>query len=114
MTQTFDTRSKTKFAPKILYNVFYDVIEISTPRIFLPEYFADPNKSSKRYVVYAREIAHPKSWGEEIKFEDKMVQELINRQEDTHAIAERSERMARSALAILNRIPFDRGKENGA
>ncbi len=44
----------------------------------------------------------------------EMVQELINRQEDTHAIAERSERMARSALAILNRIPFDRGKEHGA
>jgi len=44
----------------------------------------------------------------------EMVQELINRQEDTHAVAERSERMARSALAILNRIPFDRGKEHGS
>lgn len=66
---------------KILYKVFYDVIEVSTPRMFLPEYFADPNKSSKRYVVYAREIAHPKAWGEEIKFEDELVQELIRKRD---------------------------------
>ncbi|MEA3493956.1 MAG: ATP-binding protein [Candidatus Margulisiibacteriota bacterium] len=66
---------------KVLYNVFYDAIEISAPRIFLPEYFCDPDKNSRRYLVYAREIAHPKTWGEEIRFEDEMVQELIRKRD---------------------------------
>lgn len=62
---------------RILYETFYEVVEISKPRIFLPEYFTDPQKTPERYVVYDKETHLPKSLGEQIDFDDPLVGQLI-------------------------------------
>lgn len=62
----------------ILYKVFYEVVEISNPRVFLPIYFSEPEKVSDRYVAYDRETLTPQKGGEEIKFDDPLVKQLIS------------------------------------
>ncbi|MFH1825887.1 MAG: histidine kinase N-terminal 7TM domain-containing protein [bacterium] len=37
---------------QILYNTFENSVEIRNPRIYLPEFFSDPEKKDKHYVVY--------------------------------------------------------------
>ena len=61
----------------ILYETFYKVVEISKPRIFLPEYFTDPQKTAEHYVVYDKETHLPESSGEQINFNDPLVGQLI-------------------------------------
>jgi hypothetical protein len=62
---------------KMLYDTFLDVVEISNPRIFLPENFAGPAKASDRYLVYDRSTFLPQEGEEEIGFDDPLVQQLI-------------------------------------
>lgn len=63
---------------KILYSTFSEVVEVSNPRIFLPEQFTDPIKNSKRYLVYDKKTAHPLESGEEIKMDEPLVKRLIS------------------------------------
>jgi signal transduction histidine kinase len=63
---------------RILYETFYQVVEISNPRIFLPEYFTEPEKESSRYLVFSRNAAFPAEAGEEISFDDPLVKQLIS------------------------------------
>jgi len=61
---------------RILYRIFDDVVEISSPRIFLPEHFSEAGKQSQRYVVYDKKEYSPVAAGEEIKFDSKLVEKL--------------------------------------
>ncbi|MBU1026970.1 MAG: hypothetical protein KKA31_04495 [Candidatus Margulisbacteria bacterium] len=61
----------------ILYDVFYNAVEISNPQVFLPEYFTEPGKVSKRYLIYDKETFKPNKKGGEIGFDDPMVKQLI-------------------------------------
>lgn len=66
---------------RVLYETFYDVVEINNPRIFLPENFADPQKESQRYIVYEKQNFQPAVSGEDIKIKDPIITSLIsNRQ----------------------------------
>ncbi|MFH1576002.1 MAG: ATP-binding protein [Candidatus Margulisiibacteriota bacterium] len=62
---------------QILYRTFHDVVEISNPRIFLPENFSRAEATSKRYVVFDEETASAKQSGEEIRIDDQLVKQLI-------------------------------------
>ncbi|MEE8638711.1 MAG: ATP-binding protein [Candidatus Margulisiibacteriota bacterium] len=62
----------------ILYRVFYEVVEISDPRIFLPIHFSEPERSSDRYVPYDRKTFLLQKTGEYIKSNDPLVKELIS------------------------------------
>lgn len=65
----------------ILYATFQDVVEISNPRVFLPDNFADAVKTSSRYVVYNKKTFLPESGGQEIKFDSHLVGDLIERRQ---------------------------------
>ena len=62
---------------EILYETFYDAVEVSKPRIFLPEHFTDTEKESKRYVIYDKQTYHPQAKGEEIKLDDPLIKRLL-------------------------------------
>jgi signal transduction histidine kinase len=62
---------------KTLQDTFVNVVEISDPRVFLPEYFNDPEKVSKRYLPYDLEKVAPVTGGEEIVLDSKLVEQLI-------------------------------------
>ncbi|OGC22994.1 hypothetical protein A2291_00900 [candidate division WOR-1 bacterium RIFOXYB2_FULL_42_35] len=66
---------------KVLYATFFDVVEIHNPRIFLPEFFSDPQRESRRYVPYDKKIFAPVLTGEEIGFKDPLVGSLIEKRE---------------------------------
>ncbi len=68
----------------ILYETFYNVVEISKPRIFLPEYFTRPETASERYLVYEKEAYLPESDGEEVRFDDPLVKQLISTRAPIH------------------------------
>ncbi len=65
----------------ILYRVFYEVVEISNPRIFLPVHFSDPERPSDRYVPYDRKTFTLQKTGEAIKVDDPLVKKLISTRE---------------------------------
>lgn len=62
---------------RVLYQTFRDVMEISSPKIMLPENFVDPVKSSKQYVVFDAVTAKPAEPEETITFDDPLVKRLI-------------------------------------
>jgi signal transduction histidine kinase len=64
-----------------LYSTFIDVMEISNPRVLLPENFADTGKSSNRYVVYHKKTLLPENDGQEIKFDSHLVRDLMERRQ---------------------------------
>lgn len=67
---------------KVLYDTFYEVVEVADPRVFLPENFTEVgNQPSVRYVVYNKENYLPVPDGQEIKFDDPLVKELITKRE---------------------------------
>jgi signal transduction histidine kinase len=63
---------------RILYKTFYEVVEISNPRIFLPVHFAEPEKGSRSYVAYDKESYLVQKNGEGIRFDDPLVKELLS------------------------------------
>lgn len=72
----------------LLYDTFRDVMEISNPRVFLPEYFSEPEKTSNRYLIYSSETMRPDLIGQEIRLNDPLVDELISKGEPLHDIKE--------------------------
>lgn len=72
-----------------LYKTFDDVIEISNSRIFLPEHFSDPEKISKRYVVFGKEPL-PQVKEEEILVDDSLVKKLISGRVPIHNLHDRN------------------------
>ncbi|MFA4831624.1 MAG: histidine kinase N-terminal 7TM domain-containing protein, partial [Patescibacteria group bacterium] len=62
---------------KVLYETFHEVIEISNPRIFLPEYFTESDKTSASYVVYDKASFAPQSDGQRVELNDPLVKALI-------------------------------------
>jgi len=65
----------------ILYKTFNDVVEISNPRIFLPENFNQLDGAPQRYLVYDKNSFLPVFGGEEIKIESQLVEKLISTRE---------------------------------
>jgi signal transduction histidine kinase len=63
---------------RILYETFYNVVEVSNPRIFLPVHFTEPERTSERYVPYDKKTFTLQKTGEDIKFEDQLVKQLIS------------------------------------
>lgn len=64
---------------RVLYETFGDVMEISRPRIMLPEAFAEPEKESGGYVVFDRQGSRSRAESERIGLEDPLVPQLIAR-----------------------------------
>lgn len=64
---------------KVLYDTFHDTVEISNPKVFLPEYFTEPDKTSGRYLVYDKTNYAPVIKGQEIRMDSPLVKELIDR-----------------------------------
>lgn len=62
----------------ILYDTFHDVVEISNPRIYLPENFSDPQKPSGRYVIYDAKNFSPQSNGLAVAADSPLVTKLIS------------------------------------
>ncbi|MCU0640733.1 MAG: ATP-binding protein [Candidatus Margulisbacteria bacterium] len=62
---------------KVLYETFADVMELSQPRIMLPDQFSEPDKASTGYVVYHREDYRPEEGGERFGLDDKLIKTLI-------------------------------------
>jgi len=60
---------------KILYRTFSEVVEISIPRIYLPEHFADPAKTSKQYLIYDGEGDKQATDG--IRLDSALVERLL-------------------------------------
>lgn len=73
---------------KVLYETFHDVVEISNPRVFLPEYFAESEKTSTRYLVYDKEIFLPQKESQAIEFDDPLVKSLIAGREPAFEVKE--------------------------
>ena len=67
---------------KVLYDTFYDVIEVANPRIFLPEHFTDTdNRTSTDYVVYDPATYLPQTEGQRVKLDSVMTEVLIKQRE---------------------------------
>ena len=66
---------------KVLYETFTKVVEISNPRVYLPEYFSEMEKNSGRYLCYSKDKYLPR--GEEMTIANDlpMVAELITQRE---------------------------------
>ena len=65
----------------VLYDTFYSVVEISNPRVFLPEYFFEPEKNSEHFVAYNKETFFPEEKGVNIPLNGELVRELIKKRE---------------------------------
>lgn len=61
----------------VLYKAFLNVVEASQPRIFLPEYFNEPEKESKRLLIYDKETFRPLEHGEVISYNSALVETLL-------------------------------------
>jgi len=68
----------------VLYKTFSDVVEISNPRVYLPEYFSDIEKVSKRYLAYDKTTHLPIENCEPINFDDPIINELVANRESIH------------------------------
>ena len=69
-------RMSLKAILEILYRAFRDVIEISNPRIYLPENFTEPEKGGTKYVVYNKTCDINESC-ESLALNDPIVDQLI-------------------------------------
>ncbi|MBI5408295.1 MAG: hypothetical protein HZA14_02910 [Nitrospirae bacterium] len=61
---------------KVLYDTFYNVVEIGNPRIYLPENFGEVGGKTERYVYYDRETSRPRKDVEGIEEGGELVKEL--------------------------------------
>jgi len=68
---------------QILYATFHDSVEISNPRVFLPENFTDADKTSKRYIVFDRVTFQPDrdKDAEELPFDSPLINELVSQRQ---------------------------------
>ncbi|MDD5593231.1 MAG: ATP-binding protein [Candidatus Margulisbacteria bacterium] len=75
---------------KVLYETFHNVVEISSPRVYLPENFAEPHKTSEFYVVYEKDTYLPQKDGQKVKIDSPLVKELIAKREPLCEVKETS------------------------
>ncbi len=73
---------------RVLYDTFHEVIEISNPKVFLPDNFSGAGKASAHYIVYDRETLKPKMNDQKVKVDDPLVKELINKREAIQNVKE--------------------------
>jgi signal transduction histidine kinase len=66
---------------QILYSTFYNAVEVSNPRIFLPEHFAEPEMVAKNYILYDRQTYLPYERGGKMPIDDPLVNELVARRQ---------------------------------
>ncbi|MBI5400052.1 hypothetical protein HZB07_05525 [Candidatus Saganbacteria bacterium] len=76
-----------------LYDVFRNAVEISQPKIFLPEYFSEPEKKSQRYIIFNEKGAPLSPMAEAIGINETLVDNLINRREVIFDSASQSARL---------------------
>ncbi|MFH1362485.1 MAG: ATP-binding protein [bacterium] len=62
---------------QIMYEIFSEVVQIDNPRIFLPDRFAEVERTSKCYVVYDRDNFQPRLTGDNIDFDNPMVKQML-------------------------------------
>jgi signal transduction histidine kinase len=72
---------------KVLYKTFSDVVEISNPRIFLPEYFTESEKTSSCYLVYDKN-GLPQKEGARIQMVSPLVEKLLAKREPLYEVGE--------------------------
>lgn len=68
---------------KILYSTFDNTIEIHNSRVFLPEFFTDPEKESLHYVVFDKTNCLPTKDGEQVDANSDFVVGLIDKRKLT-------------------------------
>jgi signal transduction histidine kinase len=73
---------------KVLYDTFHNVVEISNPRVFLPEYFAETEKSSDRYLIYDKRTYLPDAAGQSVRVNSLIVEQLIGGREPLENVEE--------------------------
>jgi len=73
---------------KVLYDTFHEVVEISNPRVFLPEYFTEMEKTSNRYLVYDKKTFLPDTAGGEVRINNPLIKELISKREPLQDVKE--------------------------
>lgn len=66
---------------KVLYDTFFNVVEISNPRVYLPEYFSEAEKTSSRYLYYSKEQYLPQTEETTIANDSPTLTELIAKRE---------------------------------
>jgi len=66
---------------KVLYDTFSNVVEISNPRVYLPEYFSEAEKTSSRYLYYSKEQYLPQTEEPTIANDSQTLTELIAKRE---------------------------------
>lgn len=71
----------------MLYRTFSDVVEISNPRIFLPEYFTESEKASGYYLVYDKNSL-PQKEGARIQLDSPLVEKLLEKREPLYEVGE--------------------------
>ncbi|MBU0629497.1 MAG: GAF domain-containing protein [Candidatus Margulisbacteria bacterium] len=64
---------------KVLYSTFYNVVEISDPKIYLPEYFSELEKRSTCYQIYDRENFAPQPNSCEVLADSPLVAEMLKK-----------------------------------
>ncbi|MDD4179044.1 MAG: ATP-binding protein [Candidatus Margulisbacteria bacterium] len=80
---------------KVLYDTFHDVVEISNPKVYLPDNFSNMENVSNNYVPYSKETFEPEAGGLAIPNESQLVKELIAKREPQFEAKE-----AKAALVI--------------
>ncbi|MFH1387286.1 MAG: ATP-binding protein [bacterium] len=72
----------------VLYDTFYNVVEISNPKIFLPEKFSEIERTSHCYLVYNKETYKPQPGGQSVDNDSDLVKELIAKRQPLHEVKE--------------------------
>jgi len=73
---------------RVLYDTFANVVEISVPRVFLPENFTEMEKTSNRYLVYDKKTFLPDTAGGEVSINNPLTKELIKKREPLQEVKE--------------------------
>ncbi|MBN3032576.1 MAG: hypothetical protein JW873_00580 [Candidatus Saganbacteria bacterium] len=66
---------------KVLYDTFYDVIEVAEPRVFLPEFFTVADRTSADYVVYDPVTYQPQAESQRVKSGSVLTEVLVQQRE---------------------------------
>jgi signal transduction histidine kinase len=62
---------------KVLYDTFYEVVEIAEPRVFLPENFGEGERSSDRYIIYGKQDYAPLQNSPVVANDSELVKKLL-------------------------------------
>ena len=62
---------------KVLYDTFFEVVEVSEPRVFLPENFSELRQGSDRFVAYDQQSHAPLPDGPAVESNGALARELL-------------------------------------